>query len=126
MTKLRKSLLFQLQKKKVQVVLAVLVILFLLVLTFLAWKKGPTQYGNFISLIGSLLMAIPPVRQALTNGVFHASETPTNDELSKLDPKIAAAMASAYMKFSWDDIAFYFLGALLLALGFSATILLAD
>jgi hypothetical protein len=120
-------------------------VVFLVLLLFLGWKKGPSQYGNILSFVGSLALIIPPVRQALTNGIFHAalktSVTPPQgtgqlnqgntvegrqrDELNNLDKKIEQAKAKGFMIFSWIDVGFYLGGAFLLACGFLVSILSA-
>jgi hypothetical protein len=104
----------------------------LILLTIFGFQKGPSQYGNIVSLYGSISLAIPPLRQTIVNMRFSRAiktmrRQQESDQLSAQMVEAAEeARQRAIAEFRVFDLWCYLIGAFLLSAGFFLTILLAE
>lgn len=104
------------------VISAIFGLLVFLGLAYLLKVKGTAQLGNIVSFAGSLILSIPPIKQALTNKDFHSALRPLkkaniSSELGGLVPDVEGAQAKAFITFSWWDLICLIVGTVVLAVG---------
>lgn len=113
-------------RQRLRRVVGVLVLLVALILSWWGLSAvGATQQGNYLAFLGSLAMVLPAARQMWSNAPYGQAErtNPRAEALKQIKVEIGGAQVLNYVQFSWFDALAYFVGALLLAVGFLIQVL---